>query len=408
MSSPSSPSPTPGISMRASDGDRRHASRRSRTRTRKPKFLSLLRIELSATAAEMTDDRRHRRKQRARQHHQQLSLFPLHPEEAASGGLVDETKDVQSHYEENVNVNLLFNGEDTSATTLNGLLDGGEAAAVACSEEGSVGSRDSVPRLRDGADYGRGDHQHRSSLLVRAAMKSGGREEEEKWVSYNEVVERKAQPDQEPEEVSSCSAAANSSDRDRGQGCWQRQPRGEGERWSGGLLLKLDYEEILNSWSDKGSLFIGYNGGPLHYHHHEAPQRVPELNAEHPGLDSTVNNGLSDRWGSSANVWTVPDQKIDGGNSMPEEKEGRSRQREASVLRYKEKRQNRLFSKRIRYEVRKLNAEKRPRIKVYIFFTCQNFHKPMLDVLYDLCIYLRPNCCGFLQGRFVRRSSEDD
>ncbi|KAM7509854.1 hypothetical protein LguiB_008729 [Lonicera macranthoides] len=37
--------------------------------------------------------------------------------------------------------------------------------------------------------------------------------------------------------------------------------------------------------------------------------------------------------------------------------------REASVLRYKEKRRNRLFAKKIRYEVRKLNAEKRPRIK---------------------------------------------
>lgn len=39
-------------------------------------------------------------------------------------------------------------------------------------------------------------------------------------------------------------------------------------------------------------------------------------------------------------------------------------QREASVKRYKEKRQNRLFSKRIRYQVRKINAEKRPRLKV--------------------------------------------
>ena len=38
--------------------------------------------------------------------------------------------------------------------------------------------------------------------------------------------------------------------------------------------------------------------------------------------------------------------------------------REASVQRYKEKRRNRLFAKTIRYEVRKLNAEKRPRIKV--------------------------------------------
>ena len=43
-------------------------------------------------------------------------------------------------------------------------------------------------------------------------------------------------------------------------------------------------------------------------------------------------------------------------------------QRQASVLRYKEKRQSRLFSKRIRYEVRKLNAEKRPRMKVTLFW----------------------------------------
>jgi hypothetical protein len=32
-------------------------------------------------------------------------------------------------------------------------------------------------------------------------------------------------------------------------------------------------------------------------------------------------------------------------------------------MRYKEKRRTRLFSKKIRYEVRKLNAEKRPRMK---------------------------------------------
>jgi hypothetical protein len=38
--------------------------------------------------------------------------------------------------------------------------------------------------------------------------------------------------------------------------------------------------------------------------------------------------------------------------------------REASLLRYKEKRRARLFSKKIRYEVRKLNAEQRPRMKV--------------------------------------------
>ena len=57
--------------------------------------------------------------------------------------------------------------------------------------------------------------------------------------------------------------------------------------------------------------------------------------------------------------------------------------REASVLRYKEKRQNRLFSKKIRYQVRKLNADKRPRIKVTLFeyylFFCFFF------LLYGFC-----------------------
>lgn len=53
--------------------------------------------------------------------------------------------------------------------------------------------------------------------------------------------------------------------------------------------------------------------------------------------------------------------------------------RESSVLRYKEKRQSRLFSKKIRYEVRKLNADKRPRLKVlrtaFILSNTKIFHK---------------------------------
>lgn len=47
--------------------------------------------------------------------------------------------------------------------------------------------------------------------------------------------------------------------------------------------------------------------------------------------------------------------------------------RETSVLRYKEKRQSRLFAKKIRYEVRKVNADKRPRLKV--FLTTFNFNQ---------------------------------
>ncbi|KAK8584609.1 hypothetical protein V6N13_138567 [Hibiscus sabdariffa] len=49
--------------------------------------------------------------------------------------------------------------------------------------------------------------------------------------------------------------------------------------------------------------------------------------------------------------------------------------REASVLRYKEKRQTRLFCKKIRYQVRKLNADKRPRLKLLSFSDERPIHR---------------------------------
>ncbi|XP_057473666.1 zinc finger protein CONSTANS-LIKE 7-like [Actinidia eriantha] len=84
------------------------------------------------------------------------------------------------------------------------------------------------------------------------------------------------------------------------------------------LNLSLNYQEVLDAWSDRGSLW-----------------------ADEYSL-SMANNGYM--------------------GEVPVMKEER-RRREASVLRYKEKRQTRLFSKKIRYQVRKLNADKRPRLK---------------------------------------------
>lgn len=57
-------------------------------------------------------------------------------------------------------------------------------------------------------------------------------------------------------------------------------------------------------------------------------------------------------------AWTVPEK----GEEKTDKREVETR--EMRVKRYKEKRHNRLFAKRIRYQVRKLNAEKRPRLKV--------------------------------------------
>ncbi|KAF2581936.1 hypothetical protein F2Q68_00000487 [Brassica cretica] len=109
---------------------------------------------------------------------------------------------------------------------------------------------------------------------------------------------------------------------------------GDGNDGRSLLALKLDYEQIMEAWLDKGTLYV--DGEP--------PQTVPDL---HASADVFTSGGEA--------LWAVPEMETT-------ERLWRVH-REASLLRYKEKRQSRLFSKRIRYQVRKLNAEKRPRIK---------------------------------------------
>ncbi|XP_062218199.1 protein CHLOROPLAST IMPORT APPARATUS 2-like isoform X2 [Phragmites australis] len=93
-----------------------------------------------------------------------------------------------------------------------------------------------------------------------------------------------------------------------------------------GLGLKLDTDEVLKAWSDKGSMFAE-GSGP------ESPTSAADVRAKLTDIDLFPENGA-------------------GGGI-----------REASVLRYKEKRRTRLFSKKIRYQVRKVNADCRPRMK---------------------------------------------
>ncbi|XP_076933125.1 protein CHLOROPLAST IMPORT APPARATUS 2-like [Bidens hawaiensis] len=88
------------------------------------------------------------------------------------------------------------------------------------------------------------------------------------------------------------------------------------------LLLKLNYDDVLSAWSDKGS--------PL-----------PEEISGSESADGDIHTRLA---------------QID----LFSENGGL---REASVMRYKEKKRTRLFSKKIRYQVRKVNADRRPRSK---------------------------------------------
>ncbi|KAA3489493.1 zinc finger protein CONSTANS-LIKE 16 [Gossypium australe] len=88
------------------------------------------------------------------------------------------------------------------------------------------------------------------------------------------------------------------------------------------LNLNLNYQDVLDAWSDRGPLW-----------------------ADDYSISTATN-------GNAYYMGEVPMMEL----------EERTR-REASVLRYKEKRQSRLFCKKIRYQVRKLNADKRPRLK---------------------------------------------
>ncbi|XP_022751867.1 uncharacterized protein LOC111300501 [Durio zibethinus] len=304
------------------------ASRKTRTKTRKPKFLSLLYLEESLPQKSLINDNKGKEKQ--------LNLFPLHPENLV------EDKDTQCD-----NVSLLFNTteeDNVHAVTLHGLLNNessdcykNEPATTTRKTTTSVESS-----LSPSLTYGHSCEDHSRSSVVRSAMKGTKKEideGEEKWVVYSEVVE----------EVSSCGGGGGGG----GDGGY------DGSAWCCKkkkmkklLDLKLDYEEIMNAWSDKGPLYI----------EGESPQTVPDLHDAAPVL--------VDAWGSVSNLWRVPEMVSNNDNGRFKIKEkfhgkeewGRGH-REASLLRYKEKRQNRLFSKRIRYEVRKLNAEKRPRLK---------------------------------------------
>ncbi|XP_057419655.1 protein CHLOROPLAST IMPORT APPARATUS 2 [Lotus japonicus] len=88
------------------------------------------------------------------------------------------------------------------------------------------------------------------------------------------------------------------------------------------LMLKLNYDDVRSAWSGRGSPFSD-----------DSPA------SDAPGNDVTARLSQIDLLWDNGGV------------------------REASVLRYKEKRRTRLFSKKIRYQVRKVNADRRPRMK---------------------------------------------
>ncbi|EOA19424.1 hypothetical protein CARUB_v10001375mg [Capsella rubella] len=285
------------------------ASRKIRTKTKKPKFLSL-KLELNTSHEidenPITKKSNHKKKKKKNEKKQSIKKDPdTTPSKEKTTTLGGEKEDDQY---DTVAAYLFNSATDSTISSIHDLLPSSAAADADCG-----GARNNL------SPYDRQEHGSSSSSLLRTAMRKGASEEEEtteeRWVSYSEVVE----------EVMSRSGTPRCCG-----GC-------DGNDGRPSLALKLDYEQIMEAWSDKGTLYV--DGEP--------PQTVPDLHASADGFGDG---------GEAGSIWAVPEMET------TTERLWRGH-REASLLRYKEKRQNRLFSKRIRYQVRKLNAEKRPRIK---------------------------------------------
>ncbi|KAG2320832.1 hypothetical protein Bca4012_056129 [Brassica carinata] len=104
------------------------------------------------------------------------------------------------------------------------------------------------------------------------------------------------------------------------------------------LMLRLNYDSVISTWGGQGP---------------------PWTSGEPPERDIDISGWPVVSMGGNVRE---SHQKHHVGGCLPSSGFGDGG-REARVSRYREKRRTRLFSKKIRYEVRKLNAEKRPRMK---------------------------------------------
>ncbi|GJP50922.1 hypothetical protein CLOM_g10074, partial [Closterium sp. NIES-68] len=136
--------------------------------------------------------------------------------------------------------------------------------------------------------------------------------------------------------------------------------------------LHLNYADIISAWSDQG-----HDGqspwmddrppSPATCAHpsvYSDPQPLQAAMTPQSVVSTGREEGPEGEVGESGvpRVASVP-HGLDRAASDLLLEEGQAEGREARVLRYREKRRNRLFSKTIRYQVRKVNADRRPRIK---------------------------------------------
>ncbi|KAL4558406.1 hypothetical protein LXL04_036606 [Taraxacum kok-saghyz] len=139
-------------------------------------------------------------------------------------------------------------------------------------------------------------------------------------------------------------------------------------------LIELDELSINEGDQDREGNMVNLIGnmkkdilGFLEEEEEEDDDEDQENDEKKKSLNLSLNyQDVMDAWSNRAPCWAddFAQSTSDNGymGEVPVMEEARTK-REASVLKYRKKRENRLFSRKIRYHVRKLNADKRPRLK---------------------------------------------
>uniref|UniRef100_A0A0E0AQ86 CCT domain-containing protein n=1 Tax=Oryza glumipatula TaxID=40148 RepID=A0A0E0AQ86_9ORYZ len=237
---------------------------------------------------------------------------PSSPEDGGDGGEEEEEKPQMEPFALHPEPSTLF-AAAPSLTDILGASAGGGGGG------GGESSSAASPGVSDGKELS-GEEDD----LARRALR--GRE---RWV-YCSSSSPSATTTTTTTTSSSCSSAASTG-------------ASSGGAAARSLLLKLDYEEILAAWAGRGSLYIGGAAAAT------ATAGGADNAAAELELDSVfVEVSASPEPAAAAVAWSVAEPAA----------------RAEKVRRYKEKRQGRLFAKRIRYEVRRLNAVRRPRLKL--------------------------------------------
>lgn len=130
------------------------------------------------------------------------------------------------------------------------------------------------------------------------------------------------------------------------------------------LCLRLNYDEVIREWSDRGSPWADGSWARV---------MGDECELDLKAWEGDRNSSRNVEVGTIYEVMVKVEEEqsaVDefsngdhGGANCAATNNGGGAGRHARVMRYREKRRTRLFSKKIRYEVRKLNAERRPRMK---------------------------------------------